>query len=258
MSNVFAKDIETPRVPASLTKLMTALVARQWVGDADLDDTVTVTSADSPAGPGSGGVADGDILAYRDLFYLMLMTSRDDCTHCLARNVGALIVAGGGAGSSDPYTRFVETMNIQADVLGATSGIFQDSGGSDPDNRLSTRDVALLTRLLCDDSFLLTCAGTYSRPVTTQNGSPRTFDCINLFDPTGVNTVDVRIVTGYAFPEHVASKYGILTEAGFCLTLVWETVETGRRITVVMGCADDTALKLDLRKLINFEKARMA
>lgn len=256
MTIVFSKDISTARVPASLTKLMTALVARQWVDDAHLDDVVTITSADSPAGPVAGGVANGDMVTYRDLFYLMLMTSRDDATHALARNAGALIVAGTGTGSTDPYTRFVEEMNTQAPLLGASSGHFDDAGGSDSDNRLSAADVSLLTRLLAEDAFLLTAAGTYSRPVTTQNGSPRTFACINLFDPTGAATVDVRVVTGYAFPEHVASKYGILGGV-YSFTLVWETIETGRRVSVVMGCADDTALKLDLRKLINFEKARM-
>lgn len=259
MTTLFSKDIATPRVPASITKVVCALVARQWVPDADLDDVVTVTSADSPAGPGAGGVADGDMVTYRDLFHLSLMTSREDATHTLARNVGALIVAGIGGGSSDPYTRFVEEMNTQATTtFGASSAVFQDAGGFDPDNRLSTADIAMLTGLLADDSFLLTVAGTYSRPVTTQNGSPRTFDCINLFDPTGAATVDVRIVTGFAFPEHVASKYGITDEAGYCLTLVWETVETGRRITVVMATGDDTELKRDLRTLINYEIARAA
>lgn len=258
MTISFQKGIDTPRVPASLTKVVTALVAREWVPDGDLDDVVTVTSADSPAGPGAGGVADGDMVTYRDLFYLMLMTSRDDATHCLARSVGGLMIAAGGSGSSDPHTRFVEQMNARALAWGAASAEFYDSGGSSASNQLSPRDVSRLTKMLADDAFLLTAAGTYSRPVTTQNGSPRTFDCINLFDPTGAATVDVRVVTGYAFPEHVASKYGITTEAGYCLTLVWETVETGRKVTTVMGCANDTELKRDLRKLINYEKARAA
>lgn len=254
----YAFDIHTPRVPASITKVLTALVSRQWVPDADLDDVVTVTSADSPAGPGAGGVALGDMVTYRDLFYLSLMTSREDATHCLARNVGALMVAAGGSGSSDPFTRFVEQMNVQTVALGAPSGVFEDAGGLDADNRLTPKDAAHLTNLLADDAFLLTAAGTYSRPVTTQNGSPRTFACVNLFDPTGASTVDVRIVTGYAFPEHLASKYGITTEAGFCLTLVWETLATGRKVTTVMGCADDVTLKRELRRLINYEKARVA
>lgn len=256
MTISYSYEAATPLVPASLTKIVTALVAREWVLDADLDDVVTVTSADSPAGPGAGGVADGDMVTYRDLFYLMLMTSRDDATHCLARNVGALMVAAGGSGSSDPHTRFVEQMNVQAVAWGASTAEFYDSGGSSSSNRLSPRDVSHLTKMLAEDSFLLTAAGTYSRPVTTQNGSPRTFDCINLFDPTGAATVDVRVVTGYAFPEHVASKYGILTAAGYCLMLVWETPETGRKVTVVMGCADDTTLKRELRRLINYEIAR--
>lgn len=257
MTILFSKDRLTARVPASLTKLVTALVAREWVPDGDLDDPVTVTSADSPAGPGAGGVADGDIVTYRDLFYLMLMTSRDDATHALARAVGGLMVAAGGSGSSDPHTRFVEQMNARAVAYGASSAYFEDSGGSSADNRLTCAEVELLTGLLARDGFLLTAAGTYSRPVTTLNGSPRTFDCINLFDPTGAATVDVRIVTGFAFPEHVASKYGITDDAGFCLTLVWDTPSSGRRITVVMGCDEDTDLKTDLRALIDYELARL-
>lgn len=259
MTRVYSKDPTTPRATASLTKIATALLARQWVLDADLDDVVTVTSADSPAGPGAGGVADGDEVTYRDLFYLMFMTSRDDCTHCLARNVGALIIAGVGPGtSSDPYDRFVEALNIETVALGATTAYFEDATGFDADNRLSVSDVSLLASIMETDTFLVTAAGTYNRPVTTQNLTPRTFDCINLFDPTGAATVDIRIVTGYAFPEHVASKYGITVAAGFCLMLIWDTPSDGRRITVVMDSGDDTELKRDLRRMINYELARVA
>lgn len=259
MTRVYSKDPTTPRATASFTKIATGLLARQWVPDVDLDDSVTVTSADSPAGPGGGGVANGDIVTYRDLFYLMFMTSRDDCTHCLARNVGALIIAGTGPGtSSDPYDRFVEALNIETVALGATTAYFEDATGFDDDNRLSVSDVALLGSIMETDAFLVTAAGTYSRPVTTLNGSPRTFDCINLFDPTGAATVDVRIVTGYAFPEHVASKYGITTAAGYCLMLIWDTPSDGRRVTVVMNSGNDTQLKRDLRRMLNYELARAA
>lgn len=252
----FYKDADTPRVPASMTKVVTAVLAREWVTDGMLDDPCTVTSADSPAG--MGGVQNGDILSYRNLFYLMLLTSRDDATHCLARSVGALMVAAGGPGSPDPHTRFVEQMNARAIAWGASTAIFYDSGGSSDNNRLSPRHVALVTRRLAQDSFLLTVAGTLSRSVTTLNGSPRTFTGYNLFDPSGLTQPDPRVVTGQAFPEHVASKYGITAAAGFCLTLVWETVQTGRQITVVMGNANDGNLKRDLRQLIEYQKAQSA
>jgi D-alanyl-D-alanine carboxypeptidase len=255
MARSFAKDVNTARIPASITKVVTAVVAREWVNNEHLDDVVTVTSADSPAGPGAGGVSNGDMVTYRDLFYLMLMTSRDDATHCLARCVGGLMVAAGGSGSSDPHTRFVEQMNARALALGASTALFYDSGGSSANNRLSPADISLMTAILAQDSFLLTAAGTKSRSVTTKNGSPRTFACINLFDPTGASQPDARLVTGYAFPEHVASKYGITTEAGFCMTMIWETRTTGRRITVVMGAANDEQLKRDMRALINYEAA---
>jgi D-alanyl-D-alanine carboxypeptidase len=253
----FSKNPDTLRVPASITKVMTALLARDWVNDVDLDDAVTVTADDNPFGPGAGGVALGDIVTYRDLFYLMLMTSRDDATHCLARNVGGLIVADNpGGGSSDPYTRFIEQMNVKASVLGLTGAVYYDAGGASASNQMSPNQIEYLTFLLSEDDFLRTAAGTFSRPVTTLNTTPRTFDCVNIFDPTGLTQPDPRVVTGYAFPEHILSKYGITNEAGYCLTLVWAMPVTGeQKVTVVMGCVDDTALKRDLRTLINYEIA---
>ncbi|HZF98971.1 MAG TPA: hypothetical protein VEY92_12165 [Pseudoxanthomonas sp.] len=256
MSVLYSKDPTTPRVPASMIKCLTALLARQWVPNAKLNDVVTVTSADNPAGPSQGGLELGDRVTYRDLFHIMLMASRNDASHCLARNVGALMVAAGGSGSSDPATRFIEQMNTHALSLGATTAVCHEPGGSSPNNRLSVAHVALLTKVLAADPFLLGAAGTYSRPVTTANASPRVFSCVNLFDPTGMVSTDSRVVTGYAFPEHVASKYGITPDAGHCLTLVWDKPGGGRRVSVVMGCANDTALKRDLRTLINHEKAR--
>lgn len=251
----FSKDPNTARVPASLTKLMTAVVARQWVNDASLDTAVTVTVDDDPAGPGAGGVALGDIVTYRDLFYLMMMTSRDDATHCLARNVGQLIIDGTGTGSTDPYTRFVEEMNNQAAILGATESIFYDTGGSDINNRMSVTDVEMLMTIISEDAFVTLAAGTMEYTVTTLNGSPRIFNAVNLFDPTGLTQPDPRVVTGFAFPEHVANKYGILAESGYCMAIIWDMPNGTRRITTVMGAADDTELKKDLRTLMNYEIA---
>lgn len=256
MTTFFGKDVDTARVPASMTKVMTACLARAWVPDGDLDTPVTIISADGATGPGTNLLATGDIVKVRDLFYLMMCPSRDEAAHALARHVGGLMVAAGGTGSSDPHTRFIEQMNAQALVWGASTAIFYDAGGASDNNRLSPRHVALLTRRLAADAFLLTVAGTLTRSITTLNGSPRTFACNNIFDPAGTTQPDPRVVTGYAFPEHLGSKYGITTAAGYCLTFVWTSTETGTRVSVVMGCGNDTELKRDLRTMINYEKRR--
>lgn len=255
----FSKNPDIARVPASITKVMTAILARDWIDDAHLNDAVTVTEDDDPYGAISGtGLLLGDIVTYRDLFYLMLMTSRDDATHCLARNVGVLMVAANpDGGSTDPHTRFVERMNTKAATLGLTSTVYYDSGGMSPNNRMTPNEIETLTLLLSQDVFLRGVAGTFSRPVTTLNSTPRTFACVNLFDPTGLTVPDPRVVTGFSFPEHILSKYGITDEAGYCLTLVWSMPDTSdQKITVVMGCANDTQLKRDLRTLINYEIAK--
>lgn len=251
MTAIYSKSEDALHIPASLVKLMTALVAREYVTDAVLDTYVTVTADDSPYGPASGsGVALGDAVTYRDLLYCMMMNSRDDATHCLARNVGKII----NPADPDPHALFVSRMNQRASELGFVGAVFVDSGGASSSNQMSARQVSTLMKMLASDTFMMLAAGTMSRVVITQAG--RTFAVVNLLDVTGVTAPDSRVVAGFPFPEHVANKYGILPASGYHQAMVWNHPRGGKRVTVVMGAIDDAELKQDLRTLINYECVR--
>lgn len=244
----FSKDQDTLHIPASLVKLMTVAVARQYITDGMLDTYVTVTADDSPLS--GSGVALGDVVKYRDLFYCMMMNSSDAATHCIARNVGAII----NPGAADHHAVFVTRMNQHAAAMGLTGAVFVDSWGYSSSNQMSARHVSTLMKGLSTDPLVMLAGGAMNHVVTTQAG--RTFTVVNLLDVTGATVPDPRVVSGFPFPEHVANKYGILPASGYSLAIVWQHPRSGRRVTVVMGASDDTELKRDIRTLINYECLR--
>lgn len=246
MTTVYSKDSATVQQPASLIKMLTAYVARQWVNDAHLDDTVTVNSSDLLSGS-TANLTNGDVTTYRHLFFGMFLPSGNDAAHCVARNVGSLIIAGIGGGSSDPHTRFIEEMATQATALGLSGVAAGDAAGIDATDRLSPDHCAVIMAQLNADSFIRATAGTYTHTMVITGANARSYGVTNLFNPS--SSTD-------PFSEHVASKFGWTATAGYCLTLLWDTPGAQRRITTVMGCATEAAMLSDMRRLVNFEIAR--
>jgi hypothetical protein len=80
-------------VPASVTKLLTALVTVQTVSD--LDELVTIHESDKVGGSGDHPVYVGETMSFRDLLYLSLLESNNDATTAIARAVGEKILQRG-------------------------------------------------------------------------------------------------------------------------------------------------------------------
>jgi len=127
----WAKDPDKPRAPASLTKVMTALVALEA---GNLERPVTI---DREAARESGtriGLRPGQRVTARDLLLASLVASANDACRALAVHV---------AGSTD---RFVRRMNQKARSLGLTRTRFRNPCGHDAPGHVSTaRDLAQLT-----------------------------------------------------------------------------------------------------------------
>lgn len=133
------------RAPASLTKLMTALLV---IEEADLDALVTVTSADIVSGA-TMGLVPGIQVTVMDLLWGLLVPSGNDAALALARHM---------AGSADA---FVERMNVRADELGLTATRFANPHGLDAAGHVSSaEDLLALTQLLWREPLFRTMVGT--------------------------------------------------------------------------------------------------
>ena len=112
-----ARAPDVARAPASITKLMTVLVALEH---ARLYDVVTVSPQAAGVGESSVNLRPGERLTVRDLAIAALVPSANDAATALAAYVGDGSIA-----------RFVAMMNAKATALGLTSTHFENPHGLD-------------------------------------------------------------------------------------------------------------------------------
>lgn len=129
----YAKNPHQRRPPASLTKIMTALLALEY---GNLDDVVTVSPR--AASIFEGSIIDlhaGDKITLRNLLKAALIMSANDSTVAIAEHVG---------GSEE---KFLQMMNAKAALLGALHTRYANTNGYTHPNHYSTAyDLALITR----------------------------------------------------------------------------------------------------------------
>ncbi|MEZ4523847.1 MAG: hypothetical protein R3A46_19755 [Thermomicrobiales bacterium] len=134
-----ANDPETERPMASLTKVMTAVVALEH---GHLDMPVTITQGDKVP-EASAGIFVGTTTSLRTLLHGLLLASGNDAAMAIARAVG-----GSAAFENDgARAQFVTWLNEIADELGMDDTHFMNPHGLDADGHFSSpADLAILTR----------------------------------------------------------------------------------------------------------------
>jgi D-alanyl-D-alanine carboxypeptidase (penicillin-binding protein 5/6) len=241
----FQKNPDNLFSPASLIKLVTALVMRDYVSDATLDNTVTVTAADAFS-PTTAGILTNDVISLRDLAYGLLVPSGNDASLCIGRIVGEIILATEGAPSGTGLTRFITAMNAKLAALSMTGAVAGTTHGAtgDTTSKLTPRQVVQLLKLAATDSFLRTVMGTLSRTMTITGVNARTYAVTHTIKPSGTP----------AFPEFICGKTG--TNANgveYLVSMIYSMPGGGEGASVVMFSPSATQRYTDLRRVMDFE-----
>ena len=122
---LYAKD-ENEKLPlASLTKLMTTLVALDSVSP---DSVITISKEDLEM-EGDSGLLSGERWRMGDLLRAMLIISSNDAAHAIARYVGSTV--GADSAKVNPIANFITIMNEKAQTLGLSSMEFFNESGLD-------------------------------------------------------------------------------------------------------------------------------
>jgi serine-type D-Ala-D-Ala carboxypeptidase (penicillin-binding protein 5/6) len=130
---VYSRDPDARLAPASITKLMTALVV---LDRARPGETVTVPAVASSVGESSIRLRPGERLPVRDLLAAALIQSANDAAYALAAHAG-----------DGSVERFVRLMNAKARSLGLANTRFTRPDGLDDENHYSTAaDLLVLAR----------------------------------------------------------------------------------------------------------------
>ncbi len=207
---LFEQNADEKLPPASLTKIMTLLIAMEEIrnGDLSLDDQVTISRLAESMGGSQIYLAKGNKVKVRDLLKAVTIASANDACVALAETV---------AGS---YNRFVNLMNERADKLGLENTYFSNSTGlpTESDHYTTARDVAIMSKKLVEYPIILEDASIW-------------LDYIELSDRRAMLTNTNHLVNSY--PGLDGIKTGHTDAAGFSLAA---TAKRGdmRLISVVM------------------------
>ena len=139
---LFELDADSQIYPASMTKIMTAIVAFDLLKEdkISLDDKFVVSENAwrlSQAGYSSMFIMINDLVTVEELLKGIIIASGNDACIALAEGI---------AGSEE---NFAEMMNEKAGEIGMTSTNFTNSSGiNDPDNISTVRDIAIMSKYL--------------------------------------------------------------------------------------------------------------
>ena len=192
---------ETPMYPASMTKIMTTIVAIENLSD--LNQEITVTNdmiANLYAQDATqAGFQPGETVQAIDLLYGVMLPSGADCCIALADTI---------AGSEEG---FVELMNQKAEKLGLENTHFCNTTGLHADDHYSTaKDIAELLRYALKNS---TFREIIESPYHSTPGTNVHPDGITFYSTMFKNLSDTTVIDG----KIMGGKTGFTSEAGCCL-----------------------------------------
>jgi len=210
---LWAKDAESPRSIASLTKLVTAATFLQF--QAKLDTVYRVPNDFNADGqelvePGDAISAlklpAGERITYKDLLYTALIGSANNSAIALGR-----LISGGSEILAEKLTAF-------ARKSGARFADLYEPSGLDPRNKASALDLAILAHVAFQDSNISQAS---KLPVYN-------FRSLNGSSFRSVNTNKLLNHTDF---EILGAKTGYLQEAGYNLAI--EAERQGHRLVLV-------------------------
>lgn len=208
-AEIWSRDPDQQRAPASVTKVMTALLVLER-GDLRALEVISATADSTPIGyAGQPEVVAGEQWIVADLLDLLVVKSANDVASALAEHVSGTEAA------------FVELMNERARELGMTATTFRNPHGLDAPGHLSTaRDLITLGRAAIDDPRLV--ASSRIRFLSLQPPGRQVMDLENSNKLIGT------------FPGVFGLKTGDTASAGLVLLSYLDT-GWGRFLGVVMG-----------------------
>ena len=215
------KGMDEKIYPASMTKVMTLLVAAENLPDLDATFTMTQAIIDPLylAGASMAGYVNGETVTMRDLLYGAVVPSGAEATEALAQAV---------AGSEEA---FVAMMNEKAAALGLANTHFMNTSGLHDENHYSTvREIALILQAALENETCteILSAENYRASETEQH-------------PDGLamtNKFLYRVHHEYALngAEITAAKTGYTAEAMNCCASAGKTPD-GRSVICVTANA---------------------
>ncbi len=224
---LYEQSADEQRYPASITKVMTALLTIEAVGrgELSLDTVITATPEalyDITASSSTANIVAGEQLTVNNLLYCLMLPSANEAANILAIAVGGDIPA------------FVERMNTRAQELGMNSTHFMNPHGlHHADHYTTARDIYTMAKqAMTHPTFReIVSTGSYTVPATNLSEARVLHNTNALLTP--------KKYPGYTYSGTIGIKTGSTPEAGYCLLSAAK--KSGRTLfSVVLGAQNPT------------------
>ncbi|SFK60047.1 D-alanyl-D-alanine carboxypeptidase [Lachnospiraceae bacterium KH1T2] len=215
---LFSKNANAKLYPASMTKVMTAIVA---VENGNMDQVLTADEECVMTEPDVQkiGLKSGDKMTLDQALHFLLIYSANDVAVMIAKNIG---------GTTD---EFINMMNKKAVELGATNTNFVNPNGLHDENHYtSCYDMYLMFNEAIKSDIITQIINqqTYSTEYTHGDGSTASFSCTNtnrflkglIYAPTNITVI--------------GGKTGTTLAAGACLVMLSKDSKGSSYISCVM------------------------
>ena len=215
---MYSKNANAQLYPASMTKVMTAIVALENC-DTDkiltADESCVITDSDVQ----KIGLKPGDTMTLDQALHILLIYSANDVANLIAVNIG---------GSIDGFTAM---MNAEAAKIGATNSHFTNANGlQDEEHYTTAYDMYLIfNEAIKNDNFTeILSMPSYSTIYKDKDGNQINFEC----DTT--NRYIKGQIIAPAKATVIGGKTGTTLAAGSCLVLLSKDSSGNPFISVVM------------------------
>ncbi len=155
---LYEKNMDEAHYPASITKIMTTLLALE---NGNLSDMVTFSDDAINNTEGSGIARDyGEQMTLEQCLYGVMLESANECAYAVAEHVGGTV------------ENFVDMMNAKAKELGCTNTHFANPHGLQDENHYTTaHDMALIAQAAYQNETFRIIIGTkmYTIPPTNKH-----------------------------------------------------------------------------------------
>ncbi len=232
---LYAKNVHEKLYPASLTKVMTALVALKN-GSSDMILTASANVTNLEADAQTCGLKAGDQMTLSQALHVLLIQSANDA---------AIMIAEGIAGSVEA---FADMMNQEALAIGATNTHFVNPHGLSDDNHYTT---------VYDMYLIMNEALNYD--MFNEIIRMSSYDTVYYDADGNSKEMSVRSTNHYLAGESQApagitvlgGKTGTTNAAGHCLILVSKDTSNNPYISVVLRAESRDDLYIQMTELLS-------
>ncbi|MBI4091715.1 MAG: D-alanyl-D-alanine carboxypeptidase [Candidatus Levybacteria bacterium] len=221
-SLIYQKNMKSKLPMASLTKVMTAIIALE---NMDIDKKLTVNTKAAQIGENSMGLTEGETYTLKELLYGLILHSGNDAAEVIAQ------------GSRFGRENFIYLMNKKAEDLGLSDTRFTNPSGLEGDGKQysTVYDLLVITKYALENPIFAKVVSTVEYEILYANEHKY----IYLFNET-------NLLTSYSGVRGV--KTGYTDEAGLCLVTYLE--HEGHKIIAVL--LNSQSRREEMKELLDY------